>query len=129
MPRRPKRPCSYPGCPELVEQGQGGKCEKHSRQQKRAYGREYDRTRATSTQRGYNASWRRLRKMVLNAEPLCRHCKQQDRLTPATEVDHIDGNIKNSSRDNLQPLCKSCHSRKSVKEQGALSGGNRQNNS
>lgn len=41
-------------------------------------------------------------------------------LIPATEVDHIDGDNTNDDPSNLQSLCKPCHSRKTVEEQGAL---------
>ena len=115
MPYKPKKPCSYPGCPALVESG--SRCEKHKRD--RQYDRDYDRTRGTAHQRGYGVNWQRLRKMVLGAEPLCRHCKKEGVINPAQEVDHIDGNAYNLEWSNLQPLCKSCHSKKTIKEQGA----------
>ena len=119
MPKRPRTPCSFPGCKELVPPGAGGRCPRHARQERRGYDREYDRTRGSAHQRGYGVNHQRLRGMVLREEPLCRHCKQQGRLTPATEMDHIDGNQWNLDRDNLQGLCKSCHSKKTVAEQGA----------
>ena len=56
--------------------------------------------------------------MVLAEEPLCRECAKQGRTVPATEVDHIDGNVWNMSRENLQPLCLECHSRKTARENG-----------
>ena len=34
MPRKPKRPCSFPGCPKLTE---GRFCEEHERQENRRY--------------------------------------------------------------------------------------------
>ena len=40
MPRKPKRPCSYPGCPKLVD---GQYCEEHKRlvdKQYNEYGRD-----------------------------------------------------------------------------------------
>lgn len=56
--------------------------------------------------------WRSLRAAFLRAHPLCALCS---RPTPATEVDHIvairDGGAP-WSWDNLQALCKPCHSRK-----------------
>lgn len=35
------------------------------------------------------------------------------------QVDHRDGNSHNNDHDNLQSLCASCHSRKTLKEQQA----------
>ena len=34
MPRRPQRPCSYPGCPNRCD---GQYCEEHSKQMNRRY--------------------------------------------------------------------------------------------
>jgi 5-methylcytosine-specific restriction protein A len=52
-------------------------------------------------------------------EPLCRSCRGQGKIVAATEVDHIvpkqDGGA--DAFDNLQPLCKPCHSRKTLGEQ------------
>lgn len=80
----------------------------------------FDTPRESSAARGYGAGWRRLRLMVLRDEPLCRECTRDGRTTPAAEVDHIDGNVHNLALDNLQPLCKRCHSAKTVREQGGL---------
>lgn len=73
------------------------------------------------TERAFGYSdrrWQMIRRAVLGAEPLCRECAKHDRITPATDVDHIDGNPKNNGFDNLQPLCKPCHSRKTALEVG-----------
>ena len=55
--------------------------------------------------------WRRLRKMLLSEEPLCRMCQGLGKATLATVVDHIisrrDGGT--DDRGNLQPLCAPCH--------------------
>lgn len=112
MPRKLPRPCSYPGCPELVTEG--SRCEKHQKQEVR----EYDKQRGSAASRGYDARWRRIRAMVLAEESLCRECAKQGRIVPARHVDHIDGNVNNMRRENLQPLCASCHSRKTAKEDG-----------
>lgn len=61
--------------------------------------------------------WRRIRQQLLNAEPLCRSCKDSDRITPANEIDHADGDAYNNAPDNLVPLCKPCHSRKTAADQ------------
>lgn len=106
MPSAFHSPCSHPGCPERTKKRF---CDRHY---KMYIGRQ-DAERGTSSQRGYGATWRKLRTMVLSGEPLCRQCG-----TAATEVDHIvplrlGGTNKIG---NLQALCKRCHSRKTAEE-------------
>lgn len=73
---------------------------------------EYDRVGKTrfSTSR----SWRHYRLAYLRSHPLCVDCKQQGRVTPATDVHHI---VKRSDDpelafqdENCMALCHSCHS-------------------
>ncbi len=66
----------------------------------------------------YGHRWRKLRLMILRRDPICTACKR----APATEVDHIRALTKggDDSDDNLTGLCCSCHSRKTVREDGAL---------
>lgn len=99
MPRRFSRPCSQPGCPNL-------ECREHRRP--RRAGR-----RPSAAARGYGRRWQRLRKMFLRANPLCVECG-----AAASEVDHIIPLRQGGSNrwDNLQALCKSCHSRKTAQE-------------
>lgn len=119
MPERMLRPCSTPGCPELTTQG---KCEQH----RRAEAKRHDNQRGTRKQRGYDETWLRLRRLVLKQEPLCRICLSQGKVVSAAEVDHITPIAKGGARldmENLQPLCKSCHSRKTVAEDGGFGHG------
>ena len=118
MPRRAAKACVYPGCPRLVR-GKGRRyCDEH----RRKIQARYDAERESSAQRGYDARWRRLRKMYLNAHPLCAdpygaHAARGE-LVAATEVDHIVPKRQGGSdaEDNLQALCKPCHSRKTTQE-------------
>ena len=64
------------------------------------------------------AAWRRLRAAVLAEEPLCRTCWARGTTTPATDVDHADGDPTNNADSNLVPLCHSCHSRKTQADMG-----------
>ena len=78
--------------------------------------------RATPAERGYDARWRRRRLIQLKREPLCRICKAQGRITPATEVDHIVP-LSAGGPDafsNYQELCASCHAKKTVREDGGF---------
>lgn len=64
--------------------------------------------------------WRRLRERVLIRDRyLCQACLRQQRVTVATEVDHIralaDGGAERDMA-NLQSLCRKCHSLKTALE-------------
>lgn len=67
--------------------------------------------------------WKKLRDAILQETPLCVLCGHLGRVVPATDVDHILP-VKNGGepfdRANLQPLCHSCHSRKTATEDGAF---------
>lgn len=104
-PQAPRKPCSFPGCPELVDQG---RCAKHRSRRQRELRKDH-------FWRDYGARWRRIRDRVLLREPVCRRCG-----APATEVDHIVPLrfTRSHLEHNLQPLCKSCHSSKTARETG-----------
>ena len=107
MPKHPKRPCRYPGCPNLCESGTY--CPEHSAGSP-------DRLRGSAAERGYDAKWRRARKRFLQHHPLCEKCLSQGTLTPATVVDHIVPHRGDRAlfwdENNWQPLCKNCHDQK-----------------
>ena len=101
-------------CPTLVHGG--GRCPEHRRQRHRRI----DRRRGSAHSRGYDWQWSKpggIRDQALAREPLCRSCTTCGDDTPATEVDHIDGDPRNNRRENLRPLCKSCHSTLTAKQQ------------
>lgn len=118
MPRKAKRPCSHRGCPALVDTGAGsrGYCPTHAAQHQQQRNQRIDANRGTAAQRGYDARWRRIRGMQLSSSPLCVHCQANGHTTPANEVDHITplANGGTHAFSNLQSLCKSCHSKKTV---------------
>ena len=68
----------------------------------------------------YNTQqWRNVRALILQDSPLCKACEEVGLITLAQMVDHINpvrlgGDFWD--RDNLQPLCNSCHASKSAKE-------------
>lgn len=122
MAKRAKKPCAYFGCPNLVEHGERY-CSVHKGKETEKR-RRYDRERGTAAQRGYDARWRRARKRFLAENPLCVECLKEGRLTPATRVDHIvphKGDLKLFwDETNWQPLCESCHNKKTAREDGGF---------
>lgn len=114
MPRRPRRPCSYPGCPNLTE---GRYCTVHQKQVTAHYNR-YERDPASK--RRYGRAWRRIRDGFIAVHPLCERCKRLGKLTPAEEVHHIHPLSRGGTHDpdNLMALCKSCHSEITAREGG-----------
>ena len=115
MPRRPKKPCKFPGCPELTE---GNYCEAHQKEM----GSESKRRDIPYKHLYKTKYWQQLRQQVLNKQPLCVECLKAKRITPATVVDHIKPHKGNEklfyNLKNLQSMCKSCHDRKTTKEDG-----------
>ena len=107
MPRKPKRPCSHPGCPKLTD---GRFCEEHARQEAKRY-EKYDRDPAT--RRRYGRAWKRIRDSYVSQHPLCEQCLKEGRLVETEEVHHRKPLAEGGThaRDNLIALCKSCHSK------------------
>ena len=77
--------------------------------------------------------WRKLRRFVVSSEPLCRdpfgeHAEWSE-VVSATEVDHIVPRRVRAelevSLENLQALCKRCHSRKTKGESKGIFYGSR----
>lgn len=105
-----KKFCLYSGCKALVENGY---CEKHTKSKQ-----VYDQYRGSSTERGYDARWRRYRVSFLKEHPLCAQCLKENKVTPATVVDHIKDHKGDYDlfwdTDNHQPLCKRHHDRKTA---------------
>lgn len=107
MPRKPKRPCSYPGCPRLTE---GRFCEEHQREENKRY-EKYDRDPAV--RRRYGRVWKRVRDSYVKEHPFCEECFKKGMMVPVEEVHHIKPLSEGGShcKDNLISLCKSCHAR------------------
>jgi len=112
---RPLRPCRYPGCAVLTKDGW---CSAH-------------KPKPRETVRRESAAWHswyslpiwtdQLRPAKLLREPFCRECASLGRRVRATDVDHVrdhkgDWSLFVDER-NLESLCHSCHSRKTMREQ------------
>ena len=74
--------------------------------------------RGSAHSRGYGVVWRRIRARFLAEYPLCAECLEHSLTVPAEEVDHIKPKRMGGTDewDNLQPLCKTCHSVKTERE-------------
>lgn len=75
--------------------------------------------------RGYGKEWEKLRLIVLqNAHYICqcKHCRDDKRLKPASEVDHIKPKADGGTDDisNLQAINHDCHRRKSAEDRGYI---------
>lgn len=113
MARRPSlRPCSEPGCPELVR---GGKCEVHRLLDRKRS----DRRRPGPRDRGYDTRWERTQAAYLAAHPYCED--EEGCIEPATDVHHLDGlgplGPRGHDWDNLQSLCHPHHSKRTARDQ------------
>lgn len=116
------RPCAHPGCRALVRSGY---CDKH---------RPKDRQRRSADAADWH-TWYTLpiwmydlRPTQLLREPFCRECTRRAKAEGlphlarirATDVDHIVPHrgvwSRFIDRSNLQSLCHSCHSRKTMAE-------------
>lgn len=111
MPRRPRPPCSVPGCPELT--ARGGRCAAHER--------EATALRETPGTSVYGRRWPNIRRRYLYAHPWCVLCSK-----PATVADHFPDSRRSlvargvsdpDAWSRLRPLCTSCHNRETAKHQ------------
>lgn len=103
----------------LVPAGRA-RCDRHeaAREWEKA---KQDHERGSAASRGYGHRWRLRRERFLKTHPVCcdptgRHPGQ---VVPATVADHIVPHRGDrelfEDPDNLQPLCASCHSAKTLR--------------
>jgi len=111
-----KKICGKHGIYNAIESPQCPKCKKVSN-------KTYDNTmRAKDRTKIYNSrQWKNIRvKALVRDEFMCVMCRANGIDTKAEEVDHIlelqDRQDLAFDLDNLQSLCKPCHSKKTAKE-------------
>ncbi len=66
MPYKPKRPCSYPGCPRLTS---GRYCEEHQKIITAHYNKHQ---RDPASKRRYGRAWKRIRDRYIVSPPIVR---------------------------------------------------------
>ncbi|WP_296435588.1 MULTISPECIES: HNH endonuclease [unclassified Rhizobium] len=102
MPTRAPRICQ---CGKVVPSGTRCSCQEAAARERKA---RFDNTRPSAAERGYNAEWRKERKIFLSLFSKCARCAQ-----PATLVDHRIPHRGDQrlfwDRKNWQSLCSHCH--------------------
>jgi 5-methylcytosine-specific restriction protein A len=96
--------CLEPRCPQKASYR--GRCDTHARQ------KEQHRYNAATRKWYCTEDWRQLRLRVLADEPVCAHCLRAPSVEVDHKVPHRGDYVVFWDRDNLQGLCKPCHSAK-----------------
>ena len=81
----------------------------------------WKRKRNSANERGYGWAWRKVREKALKRDDyLCVRCRDEGRITPARQVDHIlpKANGGGDELGNLMSLCKDCHDDKTAADNG-----------
>lgn len=103
MPMRAPRLCR---CGNRVAFGARCPCEQRSDAERKA---RFDKSRPSSSARGYDRRWEAARAAFLKEHRFCRRCGR-----PATTLDHIRPHKGDQTllweKSNWQALCTSCHS-------------------
>lgn len=106
--QKPLRPCRHPGCQALTSQAY---CAKHKPKMIRVESKDWHRMYS-------DPRWQPLRADQLAREPFCRECRKRGIREYATDVDHIVDHKGDWTLfldpGNLQSLCHSCHSKKTM---------------
>lgn len=111
-PMRTAQACRFRLCGSVAVEH--GYCADHAylaHQKRKAAWAKADKGRGSSSERGYDARWQKLRRYYLAVNPLCAKCERTGRTTPATVVHHIDSDQTYNHLDNLMALCRGCHER------------------
>lgn len=108
---KPLRKCAHAGCRMLTTDGY---CPAHKPKRLR---KESEAWHYLYTDPRYG--WQKRRSNQLIAEPWCRECARHGLRVRATDADHViphRGDVNLFLHGELQSLCHSCHSRKTMNE-------------
>ena len=116
MPKKPNKPCPGRGprrnsCPNLIKSPE--KCCPQCMVYAKKETRQYDKERGSSGERGYDATWQKLRDIKANRDPLCEECLKSKKVKPLEIVHHIKPIEEYPElrlmMENLMSLCNDCH--------------------
>lgn len=123
MASKPKKPCCKVGCRNLTTERYCSNHQHIAEQENKDRYKYYDQyQRDKKTAKFYNsAEWKSLKQQALIRDKgLCQDCLDKQKITIATEVDHI---IPIKERwdlrlvlGNLRSLCHRCHMRKTARD-------------
>ena len=88
--------------------------ERYATKRRKDRERRYNMSRPAQHEFYATSEWRRLRDWYRGRYPLCEECQRQGRVTAAELVHHkreISQGGEPLDVDNLESLCRSCHSR------------------
>ena len=107
MPYKPKKPCAYPGCPNLTDKRY---CPEHQRLEDKLYNK-YQRD--PDHKRKYGKKWQKVRAHYVQSHPFCELCLLERKMVPVEQVHHKIPLAEGGTHDpdNLISLCQSCHSK------------------
>lgn len=114
----PKKICNQIGCDTLISM-EHTYCDQHRKDVIRTKNKRYDDTNRNKDYAKFykSSAWKKVRDTIMKRNGgLCTRCKQFDMITAADVVDHIIPISSNwdlrFTSVNLQPLCHSCHAKK-----------------
>lgn len=114
MPMKPKKPCRFPGCPNLTD-------ERFCPEHKRKTDSDYEKFgRDKNTRSRYGRAWKRIRDKYASEHPFCELCFQRGIAVPTEQIHHKKPLSEGGTHDrsNLIALCKPCHSQIHAKHGG-----------
>jgi 5-methylcytosine-specific restriction protein A len=116
MPHKPKKPCSYPRCPELTTERYCMEHQEKEQESKAERNKRYDTYKRDKKliQFYKGKAWIKLRDIVYQREHgLCQRCLRENLFKKADVVHHIVEVKEDWDRrldpDNLESLCHRCH--------------------
>jgi len=129
MPSKPRKPCNNPGCRNLTTERYCTEHQHLQEEQERARHRHYDTYQRDKRSAAFykSVAWRMLRdhRMMID-HGLCQECLKEQKITPATEVDHIVPiRVRWDLRlrlENTRSLCHSHHMRKTQEDKRKYGG-------